>query len=118
MKIYLFLWVSILTCLGGDVTFTSTDKQLQVKYYSLVQTNWAYQTNFIEAYYGWDGQGGIMTFQRTPNILVGTVTSNNLCDVTFYDSTLRSNLLRQTTIGKINVTWETNIVAKTNYTTP
>lgn len=118
MKSYLFLLISILTCLGEDITFTSNDKKLEVRYYSLIQTNWAYQTNFIEAYYGWDGRGGMTTFQRHPNILVGTIVSNNLCDISVYDSILKSNFLRQTIIGKINVTWETNIVAKTNYVTP
>lgn len=90
---------------------------LEVQTYSEVTTNWEYVTNSFDVYYGvGNDTNNIYTITHDhPDAYVGTVTSNNICNV-FYDRQLKSSfVLNSKKIMEIKVVWENKTIYTTNY---
>lgn len=118
MKTKLFL----LFLFGSFYSFTQdmdiVYKDLLIKNYSLLTTNYYYKTNYVEGYYTcYDEKGksssGMLILNRPPIELIGTIYSNNICEVFYKNKLTSSNLLDMVEVGKLRITWKMNY--KTNY---
>ena len=108
----LLYFTLVASCFGQSIT-----NSLDVQTYSEVTTNWGYVTNSFDIYYGvGNDTNNIYTVTHDhPDAYVGTVTSNNICNV-FYDKQLKSSfILSSKKIEMIKVVWENKTIYTTNY---
>ena len=108
-------------CLGSD--FSIINQGVKINVYSQLQTNWFYHTNTFEAYYQWDNETNnsgphVYTFFDNNSImLVGVITSNNICDI-FYNNQLKgTTTLSSNKLGRLEIKSSTQTVYTTNYMT-
>lgn len=109
--IFIFLISTMLSFKGKAET-----NSISTQTYSVVKTNWNYHTNIFEVYYGSNGQtNGVYTVNRGVDALIGTVISNQFCSVFNNNVKKQTFLLTSKVLGELKVTWQTNVVYRTNF---
>jgi hypothetical protein len=120
MKSIKYLAVMLLAgvnCFGGDLHQISIpSEKVDVKIYSQLQTNWGFYTNSFEVECGWGtNTEKQMIMEKQASAYIGTVVSNNICDLTYDGQIKNSTVLNSKEIGKIEITWKDKTIFNTNY---
>lgn len=118
IKLSILLCLLSLTVSAADLTLTN----LQYKTRFELITNWSLFTNSYDFHYGFSANTNAVVEDHIgticagyPTAYVGIITSNNYVDVYNNKTYIDSLLLNSKCISKITITWQTNIVYKTNY---